>query len=76
MKWDQQAADLINPANEEKTEELETQLEITNPDLAAKPAGQRASVSEGRSGFDPNNTITFYITGPQEDGQSTLRQPP
>lgn len=30
MKWDQQAADLINPVNEEKTEEAETQLEITN----------------------------------------------
>lgn len=31
MKWDQRAADLINPVNEEKTEEAETQLEITNP---------------------------------------------
>lgn len=30
MKWDQRAADLINPVNEEKTKEAETQLEITN----------------------------------------------
>lgn len=30
MKWDQRAADLINPVNAKKTEEAETQLEITN----------------------------------------------
>lgn len=30
MKWDQRAADLINPVNEEKTKEAETQLEIRN----------------------------------------------
>lgn len=29
MKWDQRAADLINPVNEEKTEEAEFQLGIT-----------------------------------------------
>lgn len=31
MKGEQRAADLINPLNEENTEEAETQLEITNP---------------------------------------------
>lgn len=30
MKWDQRAADLINPVNVENTGEAETQLEITN----------------------------------------------
>ncbi len=63
MKWDQRAADLINPVNEEKTKEAETELEITNSSfLPPKPAGQRASVWERPAGFHPNNSFTFYIS--------------
>lgn len=46
MKRDQRAADLINPVNEEKTKEAETQLEITNT-TRSKTRGLRFQVCQG-----------------------------
>lgn len=66
MKWDQRAADLINPVNEEKTKEAETQLEITNT-VQSWYQNSAGFSFRGSSRVRAKQDFTFYVTLPQKE---------